>query len=128
MSEQTIWKSESGAASSDRKPEYRLVPFSLIRRVGQRMTGGARKYGEWNWQKGVDDRTFMMDRANHAVEHLYLAIDKLQRGEFGDGADDDLSAAATNIAFLIEYQEFQRRKAAEATAAAAEPAVPEACS
>lgn len=110
MSEEALWRSESGAASSDRKPEYRLVPFSLIRRTGDRLTEGARKYGEWNWQKGLDDRAFMMDRANHLIEHAYRAIDKLQRGTFGDTDDDDLGGVAANLAFLIEYQEHQRRK------------------
>lgn len=109
----SIWRSESGATSSSRKPEYRLIPFCLIRRTGQRLADGARKHGEGNWEKALDDRDFMMDRANHLIEHAYRAIEKLQKGMFVDLDDDDLGGVAANLAFLIAYQEFQIQKSTQ---------------
>jgi dATP/dGTP diphosphohydrolase len=104
----TKWVAPSGATSSALKPEYRLVPFATIRRIGQRLTDGARKHGEGNWEKALDDRTFMMDRANHLIEHAYKAIAKLSKGVFTDDDDDDLGGIGANLAFLISYQEHQR--------------------
>jgi hypothetical protein len=104
----TKWVAPSGATSSALKPEYRLVPFAAIKRIGQRLTDGAKKHGEGNWEKALDDRAFMMDRANHLIEHAYRAINKLQRGIFTDDDDDDLGGVGANLAFLIGYQEHQR--------------------
>lgn len=106
----TMWRSDSGATSAARKPEYRLVPFSLVRRTGDRLGAGAVTHGEGNWEQGLNDRAWMMDRANHMLEHAFRAVDKLQRGIFLDADDDDLGAVGANLAFLIEYQEHQRRK------------------
>jgi hypothetical protein len=106
----TKWVAPSGATSSALKPEYRLVPFATIKRIGQRLTDGARKHGEGNWEKALNDRVFMMDRANHLIEHAYRAIEKLQKGIFTDEDDDDLGGIGANLAFLIGYQEHQRAK------------------
>jgi hypothetical protein len=117
----TKWVAPSGATSSARKPEYRLVPFTTIKRIGQRLTDGARKHGEGNWEKALDDRDFMMDRANHLIEHAYRAIEKLQKGIFTDDDDDDLGGVGANLAFLIGYQEHQRNLTRLSSATAETP-------
>jgi hypothetical protein len=58
------------------------------------------RYGEYNWQKGLDT----LDVYNHAQEHLQRALN-----EFRDNADaieeDHLAAVLCNVAFLMWYQE-----------------------
>src|SRR5688572_28092504 len=46
----------SGASSSGRKPRYDLIPLWALERIAKRFQIGAEKYGENNWQKGVDDK------------------------------------------------------------------------
>jgi len=75
----------TGAKRSERMPRYDLVVHDLIRRIAERATGeetpngpsgGALKYGEGNWERGLPTS----DVFNHIIHHL----GRLQE-EFRDG-------------------------------------------
>lgn len=74
-SEIPIQQFSTGAKRSERMPRYDLIPRTAIDRLAQRFTGeirdgkptgGALKYGESNWQKGLPTS----DVLNHAINHL----------------------------------------------------------
>lgn len=100
---------ESGAKSSGHKPAYHLVPFEMfLGRLANRYEGppgGAIVYGEDNWKKGLTDRAYAIDRANHTLEHLLLAIEEFKAGKVG--SDDNLAAVIWGAIFLMGCQEAQ---------------------
>lgn len=101
--DQEFVESKSGAKSSSWRPRYDLIPLSGLRRLAERYGSGAKAYGEWNWQKGIDDPEYVRDRLNHAIEHLILYAQKNATGQKND--DDDLAAAAWGCFFLMEVEE-----------------------
>lgn len=108
----------SGALSSGKLPRYDLIPWHVFAdRLAQRYSGppgGAAKYGEYNWQKGITDREYVLDRANHALKHLHRAVERIRSGSQVDARtiplnyllddDDDLAAALWGIIFLMAAQ------------------------
>lgn len=88
-----------GKKFDEGKPMLGLVPKSLIWAVGWILTFGAKKYGEHNWRKGLK-----WSRAYNALlRHLTAWWD----GESIDAKSgrSHLWHAATELAFLIEYEE-----------------------
>lgn len=84
----------SGAKSSEKKPEYRLIPQCALEREAIRMAEGAAAHGENNYRQGANDPTFINDRVNHLIEHalLYAA---------GDRSTDHLAAVRCNAGMLM---------------------------
>lgn len=74
-----------------------LIPVSAIRAIARGLTFGARKYGDRNWENGLEwSRVY-----GAAVRHLLA---------FWDREDIDpesgylhIDHAITNLAFLVEY-------------------------
>lgn len=95
---------KSGATSSGNKPPYECLTLTFLRRCAMRMKLGMH-YGKHNWMLGVQDKEFVLDRLNHAQEHL----SKLQKQiDFGFVMnDDDAAAICVNIMMAMEYQEAQ---------------------
>lgn len=89
----------SGKKDDGEKPRLDLVPKSLIWAVGEMLTVGAKKYGTHNWLNGL------------AWSRPYAAVLRhLTAWQDGEDIDADsgkshLWCAATEIAFLIEYQQ-----------------------
>lgn len=81
------------------KLRYDLIPTILLRAVAEVLTFGAEKYGDRNWEKGIEyNRVF-----GALLRHLYAWWD-------GEDADPEtglnpLWHAACNMAFLIHYIE-----------------------
>lgn len=105
----------SGAKSSEHLLRYDLIPWHIFAdRLAKRYTDGAVKYGEFNWQMGLKERAYVLDRANHALRHLHRAVEKMRAQTLGqiDGVglaylpddDDDLAAAMWGIIFLMAAQ------------------------
>jgi hypothetical protein len=120
---------KTGAKRSELKPRYDLIPFSFMYRLAQRFTGrsktdgGALKYGEGNWERGLPTS----DLISHLEEHVLRLADAFRksltkvtrdegpwhkrmervrqdlRGHLD--ADDDLGAAAWGLAALAEQLE-----------------------
>lgn len=101
----------SGASSSGMKPRYDLIPTWALRRIAQRFGEGAIKYGEDNWKKGLTDDVFIIDRINHATEHLQLMKDRvkafkgIKTAAPVDVPDDDAAAVILNAIFVMGWEQ-----------------------
>jgi len=93
---------ESGASTSGELPPYECLTLSFLRRCALRMQLGLH-YGKHNWKKGARDKQFILDRLNHAMEHLKKAQEEIDNDKAYD--DDDLAAVAVNCMFAMHYQE-----------------------
>ena len=98
---------ESGAFTSGDVPPYECLTLNFLRRCAFRMKLGMH-YGKHNWKKGADDKQFILDRLNHAMEHLVKAMNQIDNDKPID--DDDLAAVSVNCMFAMEYQEIQLSK------------------
>ena len=119
---------KTGARRSEEKLRYDLIPREALERLALRYTGsrdengeptgGALKYGDFNWEKGLP----LTDTLNHVYDHLerfksHLAFmrkisdtdspdDPFARywaGVVAGSIDDDLAAAAWGIFALITF-------------------------
>lgn len=92
---------ESGAKSSGNIPPYECLTIEFLRRAAERMRLGFH-YGKHNWKKGAKDKQFILDRLNHAMEHLVKAAHEIDNDT--PMTDDDLAAVVVNCMFAMEYQ------------------------
>jgi len=103
--EEPIHHFTSGASSSGHKPPYECLTITLLKRAALRMQKGLH-YGKHNWKKGIKDKAFVLDRLNHAIEHLVKAAHEIDNDI--QMTDDDLSAVVVNCMFAMEYQEMMK--------------------
>lgn len=89
---------KSGAASSHKALSYNLVSPNTIRRLAERLSKGAVKYGSVQWRQGIDDAEYVADRYNHMMEHLLLFAAE------GNAKDDNLGAVLWGINCLLEVE------------------------
>lgn len=95
----------SGAKSSGTKPRYDLIPTWALQRIARRFELGAAKYGVDNWKKGLGDREFILDRINHAIDHLLIIRDRIRSGGIQiPTGDDDAAAVVLNAIFVMGYE------------------------
>lgn len=96
---------KSGAKSSGWKLPYHLIPWDVFAdRLSRRyQVGMEHGYEEDNWRKGLTDRDYVLDRANHTLDHLHRAVEDLRLGNFKP-TDDDLAAAIWGCIFLMAAQ------------------------
>lgn len=83
-----------------------LVPEIFIRRVAQRFTEGAEKYGAYNYRKGINDPEFIQERINHLKNHLSQFLME------GNDKDDNLAAIGWAVAMLMEFEDHSLGKIA----------------
>lgn len=93
---------KSGASTSGTLPPYECLTLTFLRRCAFRMKLGMH-YGKHNWKKGIEDKEFILERLNHAMEHLVLAMRQID--DNSPLTDDDLAAVAVNVMFAMEYQQ-----------------------
>lgn len=92
---------ESGASSSGNVPPYECLTETFLRRSAERMRLGMH-YGKHNWKKGIKDKQFILDRLNHAFEHLVKAQSAIDSDIIAE--DDNLAAVVVNCMFAMEYE------------------------
>lgn len=125
----------TGAQRSVRVNRFDLIPAALMRRLAKRFTGeiddngeptgGALKYGEGNWEKGLPTS----DVINHIFEHLInyqerfrIELTKaIHEGRTGENLmlavrtemnrhsrqDDDLAGAVWGLSVLMRQEETE---------------------
>jgi hypothetical protein len=75
------------------KGRFDLLPPKAIKRLAQHFENGAIKYGDRNWEKGID----VSDYVDSALRHLFAYLD-------GANDEDHLSAAMWNCACAIQTE------------------------
>lgn len=65
---------------------YDLITPIGLRRVAEACAEGAKKYADYNWEKGMP----ILDLLNHAIRHVYLFL-------AGDRSEDHLGHAGWNL-------------------------------
>lgn len=100
---------KSGAKRSSKALRFDLIPAEGLRRLAQRYTMGAEKYGEWNWQKGLQDPEYIAQFKAHLFAHV---VDYL---EHACAEDDNLAAIAWGAFALMECERVQREQAGRIT-------------
>lgn len=89
---------KSGAKRSSKALRFDLIPTEPLRRLAERYTMGAEKYGEWNWQKGLKDPEYIAQFKAHLFAHL---VDYLENG---CEVDDNLAGIAWGAFALMECE------------------------
>ena len=91
---------ETGAVrdSAEGKSRFDLFSPFAMERVGLWLMAGARKYTEHNWSRGIPASRCMASLHRHLMKYMQGATD-----------EDHLSAAATNIMFLLHFEEAVKR-------------------
>jgi hypothetical protein len=100
MSDKTTTSAISGAKSSA-VPRLDLIPHRALVRLAGRYEKGLARYGRNNWQKGLTELDYVLERAAHVLNHTLILIEKLQ-GLRPDDGDDDAAAIMWGGAFLCE--------------------------
>lgn len=101
----------SGAKSSGKLPRFDLIPWHYFAaRLARRYELGLEKYSEDNWKKGLHDPAFILDRANHMLEHAHRAVERLRLylnnyKSPQECMDDDLAAVIWGAIFLMAAEE-----------------------
>ena len=86
---------ESGAVRDmhEGKGDMVSLPNAAILRLSKHYENGAKKYGRWNYTKGIPVSSFM----DSALRHIFKYLDGLDN-------EDHLSAAAFNILGAMEME------------------------
>lgn len=88
---------------------YELIYFGAFKTLAARLEMGAKKYGEFNWQKG--DHKFYKDVPRHMIEHTF---DYMQGNFSEDGPLDHLGAIMFG-AMVLCWRHDQHIKSTQTT-------------
>lgn len=88
----------AGTKYDDGKPGYHLIPAYPLEELAKLYTMGAKKYGERNWEKGIEWGRLFRAMISHAW--------KWWRGETYDKQDGQhhLASVAWGALCLMEYE------------------------
>lgn len=95
-------KKEEASKRDEGKIPVELVAPQFINSVAHVLGHGAKKYGKWNWTKGLAWSRIYASTLRHLF-FWYCGEDNDKESGFSH-----LSHAATNIMFLSVWQEMQR--------------------
>lgn len=92
-----VVKHPTGAVRSSERESvrYDLITPVGLRRLARTCDEGAKKYSDYNWEKGFP----VGDLLNHAVAHLYAYLE-------GDRSEDHLAHAAWNCLAACHSEEL----------------------
>lgn len=91
------------------------IPLEAEKRIGRIFREGETKYDRNNWRKGIHNKAYQLERANHALKHLKIYIHMLEFdeyiGEVKNGVpEDDLAKVGW---FVVTACELERLEAIE---------------
>lgn len=99
MSEREIKKLDSGSHREDKSNKGRcdlLQPKALLR-IAQRLELGAKKYGDRDWDKGIDKNMLIDSAMRHLLQYMSSMYD-----------EDHIASCVTNLLQLMEQEERTR--------------------
>ncbi len=86
------------------------IPMTALVQLGAVFVEGEEKYGRENWQRGLHDMEYQLERANHALLHLLHHIEAMKAGR----THQLDSAVEMNLAkvmwFCATQMELERRE------------------
>ncbi len=94
MEDMITFQTGARRSSDAANVRYDLITPIGLRRLAQTCAEGARKYGDYNWQKGIPASEML----NHAIRHIYLWLE-------GDHGEDHLAHAAWNILGVCHFEQ-----------------------
>lgn len=85
-----------GMTNSSVKPRFALIPSHALEALAARFELGEEKHKGKTWnaladQKALENRDWILSRAEHAIYHIYRYIGKME-GLIIDDGDDDAAA------------------------------------
>jgi hypothetical protein len=85
-----------GMTNSSVKPRFALIPSHALEALAARFELGEEKHKGKSWnaladQKSLENRDWILSRAEHAIYHIYKYISKME-GLIPDDGDDDAAA------------------------------------
>jgi len=88
------------------------IPLEAEKRIGKIFREGEVKYDRNNWRKGINNKEYQLERANHALKHLKIYIHQLEFdeyiGEIKDGVpEDDLAKVGWFVATACELERLE---------------------
>lgn len=88
-----------GTKHDKEKVRVDLLPVVALETIAAVFTHGAKKYGEGNWQKGIDEKRLYAATLRHMFAH--------KKGELYDDESSilHLAHAACNLLMMIELRE-----------------------
>lgn len=98
---------EGGATRSKQSVRYDLIPPVSLKALATRLSLGAEKHGERNWESGGEE--FRQATISHLMAHL---IDYMENGNTNEANTD---AIICNAAFLCFYEDKMPFKKSEHT-------------
>ena len=91
--ERTVFPTGGVRDMHEGKGDMVSLPNSAILRLSKHYENGAKKYGRWNYTKGIPVSSFL----DSALRHIFKYLD-------GRDDEDHLSAAAFNILGAMEME------------------------
>ena len=91
--ERTVFGSGAVRDMHEGKGDMASLPNSAILRLSKHYESGAKKYGRWNYTKGIPVSSFL----DSALRHIFKYLD-------GWDDEDHMSAAAFNILGAMEME------------------------
>lgn len=83
------------------------IPRAFLLRLGRVFREGEISYGPGNWQRGMGDKAYQLERANHALAHLLAYIECLSTRDYAWQAEDNLAKVAWFCATQIELERLE---------------------
>lgn len=114
MSQITDWNTKSPIETNRVKTDIEpfaltQIPLSFLIALGKVFKEGELKYGKSNWKKGVNNKEYQLERANHALKHLLFYIYTLENNELYDGTNEDnLTKVGWFVATQCELERLER--------------------
>ena len=90
---------------SENKPRYDLIPYETLERLAMHFTNGAKKYGDFNWQKSRLSGN--KSPINHILKHTtaYIIGEPYDHPELGLHRKIHLAAVGFNAMMEFWYEE-----------------------
>ena len=86
------------------------IPMTALVQLGAVFVEGEKKYGRENWQRGLYDMEYQLERANHALLHLLRHIDAMKAGRTQQ-IDSDVELNLAKVMWFCATQlELERRE------------------
>lgn len=84
------WSTGARRDTEEGKPRYDLISVHATKRIAELMARGAEKYGDRNWEKGIEISRFQ----SSGLRHFYQFLE-------GDDTEDHLAAVCFNVMAIM---------------------------